>query len=82
MAALSEEVKADIGIAGASMTNCDESLQTHCVFQTEGLSHEIYPAIVFRRLRTLRSASVIEYGNTQCARRRSRLSHLRGGSDR
>jgi hypothetical protein len=51
------------------------------------LGHEIYQAVVCRRFRNLRSASVIAFtarghGNTQCARRRSRVAHLRGGSDR
>ena len=35
----------------------------------------------YRGLPPLRSASVVEYWNTQCARRRSCISYLRGCSD-
>jgi hypothetical protein len=45
------------------------------------LTHEVQQAVVCRRLPPLRSASVVEYWNTQCARRRSCLSYLRGRSD-
>src|SRR5258707_14895628 len=45
------------------------------------LTHEMQEAVVCRRLRPVRSASVVEYWNTQCARRRSCLSYLRGRSD-
>src|SRR6476620_3614887 len=38
-------------------------------------------AVVCHHLPPLRSASVAEYWNTQCARRRSRLSHLCCRSD-
>src|SRR5262245_50774152 len=38
-------------------------------------------AVVCRRLPPLRSAPVVEYWNTQCARRRSCLSYLRGRPD-
>ncbi len=51
------------------------------VFSHSGASHEMQQAVVCRRLPPLRSASVVGYWNTQCARRRSCLSQLRGRSD-
>jgi hypothetical protein len=49
-------------------------------FRPKGkLSYEMRQAIVCHRLPPLCSAYVVEYWNTQCARR---LSHLCGGSDR
>src|SRR5262249_17582107 len=46
-----------------------------------GLSHEMQQAVVCRRLSPPHGASVVEYWNTQCARRRSCFSCLRGRSD-
>ena len=45
------------------------------------LTHEMQRAVVCNRLPPRRTASVIEYWNTQCARRRSCLSYLCGRSD-
>ena len=49
-------------------------------FDLKEVSHEMHQAVVCHRLRRLRGASVVEYRNTQCARGRCRLSHLRGRS--
>jgi hypothetical protein len=58
------------------------SFQTRGLFRSKGgLSHEMQQVIVCRRLLPLRSVSVVEYRNTQCARRRSFLSYLGGRSD-
>jgi len=67
--------------AYTSMTTCDV-VSNSSSFSTETeLTHEMQQAVVCRRLPPLRSASVVEYWNTQCARRRSCLSYLRGRSD-
>jgi hypothetical protein len=50
-------------------------------FDLKEVSHGMHQAIVCHRLRRLRGASVVEYRNTQCARRRSCLSHFRGRPD-
>jgi hypothetical protein len=42
---------------------------------------DLWQAVVCRRLPRVRSA-VIEHWNTQCARRRSKLSHVRGHANR
>src|SRR5215470_2166684 len=61
------------------MATCDVDSSS---FSTETeLTHGMQQAVVCRRLPPLRSASIVEYWTTQCARRRSCLSYLRGRSD-
>jgi hypothetical protein len=58
-----------------------EQFQNSSSFSTEmELTHEMQQAVVCV-VPPLRSVSVVDYWNTQCARRRSCLSYLRGRSD-
>src|SRR5262249_28300845 len=66
-----------------STTTCHRRFKLVVFFETE-LTHDIQQAVVCCGHPSLRSASVVEYWNTQCARRargRSCLSYLRGRSD-
>ncbi len=63
-----------------SMTSYDVTPNAR-FYRTKGPGHEMQQAGVCHRLPPLRSASAAEYWNTQCARRRFCLSHLRGRSD-
>jgi hypothetical protein len=64
-----------------SMTTCDVGPNSSSFSTSRELSREMQQAVVCRRLPPLRSAFVVEHWNTQCARRRSCLSYLRGRSD-